>query len=74
MVLLEINIWFLIDPCFPVLCLLIPILPILYLLVSGQTVQELEAMVTAQNSLVSKLREECRHLAGKLEHITDKYR
>lgn len=35
---------------------------------------ELEAIVNSQSTLVLKLREECRRLAGQLEEVTRKYR
>ncbi|XP_066473574.1 serologically defined colon cancer antigen 8 isoform X3 [Tiliqua scincoides] len=39
-----------------------------------KTVNELDSLLSAQNMLISKLKEECRILAKKLEHITEKTR
>ncbi len=40
----------------------------------GHAVGEFEELLANQSSLVNKLRDECRHLASKLEQITAKYK
>ncbi|NXX89980.1 SDCG8 protein, partial [Centropus bengalensis] len=39
-----------------------------------QTVNELDALLTSQNTFIAKLKEECCMLARKLEQISEKYR
>ena len=40
----------------------------------AQQIMELEELLTSQGTIVAKLREECKHLANKLEHSVHKYR
>ena len=40
----------------------------------AQTVSELEELVHQHESLVHKLQEECKRLAGQLENVTARYK
>ncbi|NXS38543.1 SDCG8 protein, partial [Pomatostomus ruficeps] len=39
-----------------------------------KTVEELDSLLTSQNTLIAKLKEECCVLAGRLEQMSEKYR